>query len=115
MNKTIKRIIAVLTAILVCYAALPVFAFAGEEPRLITKVVDGVSEYGLEQSHYEDSDGNIVDLPKSDFVRDVTGSKARRSNSLPSSYNSFTQGNITPVKSQGSFGNCWAFTAIGCM
>ena len=116
MNKNLKRFIAVLMSLLVCCAVLPAFSYAAdEEPKLITKVVDGVSEYGLEICHYEDSDGNIVELPEKQFVRDVTGTRTRRSGSLPSSYNSNTMGYITPVKSQGNMGNCWSFASIGCM
>jgi C1A family cysteine protease len=32
---------------------------------------------------------------------------------LPSSYDSRTYGYITPVKNQGSWGTCWAFSALG--
>ena len=116
MKNITKRITAVLMSLLVCVAVLPAFAFAAEEePVIVTKVIDGVSEYGLEMSHYEDSEGNIYEMPGTRLVGDVTGSRTRKANSLPSSYNSVTEGNVTVAKSQGSMGNCWAFASIGCM
>ncbi|MBR0121479.1 MAG: InlB B-repeat-containing protein [Clostridia bacterium] len=118
MKSAVKKSSAILFAIIICVAVLPVPSFAALQLNLINKVVDGVSEYGYQLYHYEDTNGNIVEAPdKAPFVRDLTspGRKSRGASSIPSSYNSNALGYITPVKSQGEMGNCWSFAAAGVM
>ena len=117
MSKTIKRFIAVFMSLLVCSAVFPVYSFAITDTSILTKVVDGVSEYGYIQYHYEDINGNTVEVTDSDLYSPSVsfhGRKAGRS-TLPASYNSFNLGYITPAKDQNPFGCCWAFASIGVM
>lgn len=117
MNKTIKRFVAVLMALLLCCAVLPVYSFAITDTSIITKVVDGVSEYGYIQYHYEDMNGNTVEVADGDLYSPGVSSHGRKAgrSTLPASYNSFNLGYITPAKDQNPFGCCWAFAAIGVM
>ncbi len=117
MKNTFKKLLAVLLSLLVCSAVLPAASLAAPPQfNIVTKVADGVSEYGYEMFHYEDSFGNTVESPLNTGIRrDITAGRARKAGSIPTSYNSFAQSNITPVRSQGNMGNCWAFTSAGVL
>lgn len=66
------------------------------EPRGISEII--LDENGNEISNYK--------IP----VRRA----ARSANELPQKYDSRDYGIVTPVKSQGSFGTCWAHSALSC-
>ena len=69
--------------------------------------VDSYSEQVYENSYLE------VDL-NGDNYKVFVGNSAYVTN-LPSRYSSAEKGYVTPVKAQGSGGNCWSFTALATL
>ncbi len=60
---------------------------------------------------YENS---YVDIgERTDYYVPASQLPAVQSDDLPASYDSRDYGNVTSAKSQGSFGTCWAFAALG--
>ncbi len=61
--------------------------------------------------HYEDEDGNTVELSKSETEK-LSSDSSKRAINIPASYDLRSQNVITPIKDQGRTGACWSFAAI---
>lgn len=71
---------------------------------------------GLIHYHYEDADGNQVNLSDTEETDSTSGSLSlKKAASLPSSYDLRTENRSTSIKSQGGTGCCWSFAAIKSM
>lgn len=70
------------------------------------RVTTGIN-HGLLRYQYIDEDGKELQLPSTDH-----GSARKRAATLPSSYNSYDQGVVTPMRDQGITGGCWAFATL---
>ena len=73
-------------------------------------------ESGTSEDNYTEAITSLT--PHQEAVESVSdGASQRKSRSLlslPASYSSLTQGNITSVKDQGSLGTCWTYAAMAC-
>lgn len=108
-----KKLISIITSFTIIISSSAVFAFAQNGNKRVelnsyTIVYDRVGF----SYHYEDTDGNTVELfDKTGFSK----SGSRKSGSLPSEYDSRDSGCVTPVKNQGSLGTCWAVSAVSVL
>gem|GEM_PF-1595189 len=71
---------------------------------MVYNVVLTPSKYGLSKSVCVDKYGNILDDKTQIFT------KQDRADTFPSKYDARNYIQVTPAKSQGSAGSCWAFT-----
>ena len=66
--------------------------------------------------HYEDADGNHIELSDTDGANSNNGSLyLKKAANLPSSYDLRAENRITSIKDQGTTGSCWSFAATKSM
>ena len=66
--------------------------------------------------HYEDADGNRIELSDADGTNSNNSSlHLRKAANLPSSYDLRSENRTTSIKDQGGTGSCWSFAAIKSM
>ncbi|MDO4380402.1 MAG: C1 family peptidase [Clostridia bacterium] len=110
--KNSKKVLSVILAVLMLLTCVPVFSFAadgnGEADRLFLIV-----EEDGRTTHWEDSEGNIVDLTSA--KTSSSPKRAKAAAAVPEKYDAREDGLVTPVKYQQNYGNCWAFAATSCV
>lgn len=110
---TSKITAVVLSAVMLLPLAQPL-SFAAEKPQIVQYNLI-VEDNGM-STHWEDEDGNIVDLYGSSYAPAARRANARSgAYDIPSSYDARTDGLVTSVKDQGFDGSCWAFAATSCV
>ncbi len=68
----------------------------------------------LQSSGQEHALGYIPSPVDRSYLKNAAASKLKtQATSLPTSYDLRTSGKVTPVRDQGSCGDCWAFAAMG--
>ncbi len=77
----------------------------GVEPPVLTVVVEKERELPPL--------GGLIDAGKP--AGSSRPSPAKRRSALPAYYNAYELGLLPPVKNQGQYGVCWAFSILGCM
>lgn len=113
MKITSKITAVVLSAVMLLPLAQPL-SFAAEKPQIVQYNLI-VEDNGM-STHWEDEDGNIVDLYGSSYAPAARRANARSgAYDIPSSYDARTDGLVTSVKDQGFDGSCWAFAATSCV
>ncbi len=66
--------------------------------------------------HYEDAEGNHIELSDTDGANSNNSSlQLKKAANLPSSYDLRLENRITSIKDQGITGSCWSFAAIKSM
>lgn len=81
----------------------------------LNRVYDTESN-GLLHYHFEDEEGNTVELNHSDNTTSTQNAASlKKASNLPSSYDLRTVNAISTIKDQGVTGCCWAFAAIKAM
>ena len=114
MHKSLKKLLALLLAVVLVLGIFPA-ALAAEEPEeaSATEPVSGTIHPTGRRSVEHPGNHSLTDAylaAKADGVQSTDGTPKT---AFPSSYNSNTLGYVTPVRNQGNYGTCWAHGALG--
>ncbi|MBE6801400.1 MAG: hypothetical protein E7530_00765 [Ruminococcaceae bacterium] len=118
-----KKIIAIALCVSLSFSVAVLPAYAQDEVhfRLYRRVECEPSEYGYVNYKYVDENGKEVQLDINEAYGDLQRKSedvcyaATTSVSVPDSYDLRDYGYVSPVTSQGSAGNCWAFACVASL
>ena len=110
--KKLTALITILAILVLCSA--PTAAAMPADIRSITATPVDSGEGGYIEYIYIDENGNIIERDTSLSFEPTFGTMSDGT-VIPSSYDARTNNVVTPVKSQGRAGNCWAFSAVSAL